>query len=63
LRHSFGFQHLPLAEGGFDKILIRLDTHSSQRHKRQLFVVRWLKNGGGKRKNSGGNGQKSGGNR
>ncbi|MFZ0828441.1 MAG: hypothetical protein WAO02_13560 [Verrucomicrobiia bacterium] len=36
LKHSFGLSYLPAAEGGFDKILIRLDTHSSQKHKREL---------------------------
>lgn len=34
LKHSFGLCHLP--RGTVDEVLIRLDTHSSQKHKDQL---------------------------
>jgi hypothetical protein len=33
IKHSFGLKYLPLAQGGFDKIILRLDTHSSQKHR------------------------------
>lgn len=36
LKKGFGIEYLPPAENGFDKILIRLDTHSSQKHKNEL---------------------------
>ena len=36
LKHSFGLQYLPRAEGTFDKIFIRLDSHSSQEHTESL---------------------------
>ena len=36
LKHSFGLKYLPAAASGPDKVLIRLDTHSSQKHKSAL---------------------------
>jgi hypothetical protein len=36
LKKAFGLEYLPPAENGIDKILIRLDTHSSQKHKSNL---------------------------
>jgi len=36
LKHAFGLAHLLRAIGGFDRVFIRLDTHSSQRHKDKL---------------------------
>jgi len=37
LKHAFGLRFLPPAKGpGPDRVLIRLDDHSSQRHKRDL---------------------------
>jgi hypothetical protein len=36
LKHSFGILHLPRASNGFDKLFIRLDTHSSQKHLKEL---------------------------
>lgn len=38
LKHAFGLKHLPApAPGSKHEILIRLDTHSSQRHKDELI--------------------------
>jgi len=36
LKHAFGIQYLPPAVDSFDKILIRMDTHSSQKHINEL---------------------------
>ncbi len=36
IKHSFGLQYLPQAVGGNHKITIRMDTHSSQKHKKRL---------------------------
>jgi len=36
LKHAFGIKFLPPAVGNFDKVVIRLDNHSSQKHKKQL---------------------------
>jgi hypothetical protein len=36
LKHSFGLSFMPKAVAGFDTILIRMDTHSSQKHKEKL---------------------------
>jgi len=36
LKHHFGLKFLPQAEHGFDRVYIRLDEHSSQKHKERL---------------------------
>jgi hypothetical protein len=36
LKHSFGLSYMPKSANGLDTILIRLDTHSSQKHKEKL---------------------------
>ena len=36
LKEAFGLQYLPLAENHFDKIVMRLDTHSSKEHRKKL---------------------------
>lgn len=36
LKHHFGLEHLPLAQGTFDRVFIRLDTHSSVDHTNSL---------------------------
>lgn len=43
LRHCFGLSFLPQASNGPDRIILRLDTHSSQKHKAKLveFVQRF----------------------
>jgi hypothetical protein len=36
LKHHFGLQYLPRAEGTFDTVFFRLDRHSSQQHTEEL---------------------------
>lgn len=36
LKHSFGLKHLPAASGPPHQVLVRLDNHSSQKHKDEL---------------------------
>ncbi len=38
LKHSFGLKHLPAATGSRHEVIVRLDNHSSQKHKNDLVT-------------------------